>query len=106
MQTRRCRAIAESASTNEGDEAPREEEEEATPSVRIGSARYVSYPRPFMALVYVNSAYHELFAVPRALGWHKPTNDKPSTGTVLVVGNFGLKVEYVPFEQGSRTSHR
>jgi hypothetical protein len=59
-----------------------------------------------MALVYVNLVYHELFAVPRALGLPRPADDKLSTGMVLVVGDFGSKVEYVPFEQGSRTSHR
>jgi len=42
----------------------------------------------------------------RALGSPRPANDKPSAETVLIVGDFGLKVEYVPFEQGSRTSHR
>ena len=57
-----------------------------------------------MALVYVNCAYHELFVVPRALGWPRPANDKPSAVTVSVVGDFGPKVEYIPFEQGSRTS--
>ena len=56
-----------------------------------------------MALVYVNSAYHELFIVPRALESPRPTDDKLSAGMVSIVGNFGLKVEYVPFEQGSRT---
>jgi hypothetical protein len=59
-----------------------------------------------MALVYVNLAYHELFAVPRVLGSSRPTNDKLSAGMVLVVGDFGPKVEYVPFEQGFGTSHR
>jgi hypothetical protein len=56
--------------------------------------------------VYVNLAYHELLAVPRALGLPRPTDDKPSAGTVLVIGDFGPKVEYVPFEQGFGTSHR
>ena len=82
------------------------EEEEATPSVGIGSTRYVGYPQPVMALVYPNLAYHELFTVLRALRSPRPTDDNPLTGMVLVVGDFGLKVEYVPFEQGSRTSHR
>ena len=76
------------------------------PSVGIGSARWVGYPQPVMALVYINLAYDELFALPRALGSPKPANDKPSTRTAWVVGDFGSKVEYVPFEQGSRTSHR
>ena len=58
-----------------------------------------------MALVYVNSAYHKLFIVLRALGSPTPTNDKPSARTVSVIGNFGPKVEYVPFEQCSGTSH-
>jgi len=82
------------------------EEEEATPSVGIGSTRYVGYPQPVMALVYPNLAYHELFTVPRALGSPRPADDKPSARTVSIISNFGLKVEYVPFEQGSRTSHR
>jgi hypothetical protein len=47
-----------------------------------------------------------LFAVPRVLGSSRPTNDKLSAGMVLVVGDFGPKVEYVPFEQGSGTSRR
>ena len=51
-------------------------------------------------------AYHELFTVPRALGSPRPADDKPSAGTALVVGDFGPKVEYVLFEQGSGTSHR
>ena len=59
-----------------------------------------------MALACVNLAYHELFAVPRALGSLRPTDDKPSAMTVLVIGNFGPKVESVPFEQGLGTSHR
>jgi hypothetical protein len=59
--------MVESASTNEGGEAPREEEEEATPSVGIGSARYISHTWPVMTLAYVNSHYHELFAVLRTL---------------------------------------
>jgi hypothetical protein len=59
-----------------------------------------------MALVYMNLAYHELFAVLRALGWPRPTDDKPSAGTVSVIGDFGPKVEYVPFEQGARTLRR
>ena len=59
-----------------------------------------------MALVYVNLAYHELFAVPRALGLPRSTNDQPSTETVSVIGDFGPKVEYVPFEQGFGTSRR
>jgi hypothetical protein len=45
-----------------------------------------------------------LFTVPRALGSPRPTDDKPSAGTVSIVGNFGPKVEYVPFEHGSRSS--
>ena len=49
---------------------------------------------------------HELFIVSRALGSPRPTDDKLSAGMVSIVGNFGLKVEYVPFEQGSRTSRR
>ena len=76
------------------------------PITGIGSARYVGYPRLVMALVYVNLAYHELFVVPRALGSSRPANCNTSTGTVLVVGDFGLKVEYVPFEQGFGTSRR
>jgi hypothetical protein len=56
--------------------------------------------------VYVNSAYHELSVVPRALGSPRPTDDKPSAGTVSVIGDFSPKVEYVPFEQGSGTSRR
>ena len=59
-----------------------------------------------MALVYVNLAYHELFAVLRALGSPRPTDDKPSARTVSVADNFGLKVEYVLFEQGSGSSRR
>jgi hypothetical protein len=51
-----------------------------------------------MALVYMNLAYHELFAMPRALGSPRPADDKPSPRTVLVVGDFGLKVEYVPLQ--------
>jgi hypothetical protein len=85
---------------------PREEEEEATLSASIGSARYVGYTWPVMALVYVHLAHHKLFTVPRALGSPRPANDKSSARMVSVVGDFGLKVEYVPFEQGSRTSRR
>ena len=59
-----------------------------------------------MALACVNLAYHELFAVPRALGLPRPTDDKLSAGMASVIGNFGPKVESVPFEQGSGTSHR
>ena len=59
-----------------------------------------------MALVYVNLAYHELFIVSRALGSPRPTDDKLSTRTALVIGDFGPKVECVPFEQGSRASRR
>ena len=59
-----------------------------------------------MALVYMNSAYHELFIVLRALGSPRPADDKPSARTVSIISNFGLKVEYVPFEHGSGTSHR
>ena len=59
-----------------------------------------------MALACVNLAYHELSAVQRALGLPRPTDDKPSARTVLVADNFGLKVEYVPFEQGSGSSRR
>ena len=76
------------------------------PSVGIGGARYVGYLRLVVALVYVDLAYHEVFAVMRALGLPRPTDDKPLAGTTLVVGEFGPKVEYVPFEQGSRTSCR
>jgi hypothetical protein len=47
-----------------------------------------------------------LFTVPRALGSPRPTDDKPSAGTVSIVGNFGPKVEYVPFEHGSGSSRR
>jgi hypothetical protein len=49
-----------------------------------------------MDLVYMNLAYHELFTVLRALGSPRPTDDKPSARTVLVIGDFGLEVEYVP----------
>ena len=73
-------------------------------SAGIDSARYVGYPWLVMALVYVNLAHHELFVVPRALGSPRPTNDKLSPRTV--VGDFGPKVEYVPFKQGSGTSCR
>ena len=66
-------------------------------SAGIGGARYVGHLWPVVALVYVNSAYHELFTVSRALGSPRPTEDKPSIGMVLVVGDFGPKVEYVPF---------
>ena len=59
-----------------------------------------------MALAYVNSAYHELFIVPRALGLPRPTDDKLSAGMASVIGNFALKVEYIPLVQGSRTSRR
>ena len=59
-----------------------------------------------MALVYVNSTYHELFIVPRTLGSPRPIDDKPSAGTISIIGNFGPNVEYVPFEHGSRTSCR
>ena len=59
-----------------------------------------------MALAYVNSADHELFIVPRALGSPRPTDDKPSARIVLAVGDFGPKVEYILFEQGYGTSHR
>ena len=75
-----------------------------TPSIGIGSARYVGFSWLVLALVFMNLAYHELFVVPRALGWPRPANDKPSAVTVSVVGDFGPKVEYIPFEQGSRTS--
>ena len=51
-------------------------------------------------------AYHELFAVLRALVSPRPANDKPSARTVSVIGDFGLKVEYVPFEQGYGALHR
>ena len=51
-----------------------------------------------MALVYVNLAYHKLFAVLRDLGLLRLADDKPSAGTFLVVGDFGPKVEYVPFD--------
>jgi hypothetical protein len=59
-----------------------------------------------MALAYVNLAYHELFAVLRALGSPRPSDDKLFARTVSVIGNFGPKVEYVPFEKGSGTSCR
>ena len=59
-----------------------------------------------MSLVYVNSAYHELFVVPRALGSPRHPNDKPSTRTISIVDSFGPKVEYVPFDHGSRTLRR
>jgi hypothetical protein len=78
MQMRRCRAVVESINTNKGVNPREEEEEEATPSAGIGSARYIGYPWPVMALVYMNLAYHELFIVPRALGSPRPTDDKPS----------------------------
>jgi hypothetical protein len=52
-----------------------------------------------MVMVYMNLAYHELFVVLRALGSPRPANDKPSAGMVSIVGNFGPKVEYVPFKQ-------
>ena len=42
--------------------------------------------------------------MPRAVGLPRPTNDKPSMRTVSIIGDFGPKVEYIPFEQGSRTS--
>ena len=42
----------------------------------------------------------------RALGSPGPTDDKPSARTVSIISNFSLKVEYVPFEHGSRTLHR
>ena len=51
-------------------------------------------------------AYHELFTVPRALGSPRPADDKPSARTVSVIDDFGPKVEYVPFKEGSRTSCR
>jgi hypothetical protein len=54
---------------------------------------YVDYPWPVMALAYVNSVYHELFVVLRALGSPRTADDKPLAGTVSVIGNFGLKVE-------------
>ena len=41
-----------------------------------------------------------------ALGSPRLANDKPLDGTVMVVGKFGLKVEYVPFEQGYGALHR
>ena len=59
-----------------------------------------------MALVYVDLAYHKLFTVLRALESSRPTDDKPSARMVSVISDFGPKVEYVPFEQGSRTSCR
>jgi hypothetical protein len=59
-----------------------------------------------MALVYVSLAYHELFIVLRALGSPRPADGKPSARTVLVVGDFSLKMEYVPFELGSETLRR
>jgi hypothetical protein len=54
-----------------------------------------------MALAYVNSAYHELFVVLRALRSPRPADDKPSARMVSVIGKFSPKVEYVAFEQGS-----
>ena len=44
--------------------------------------------------------------MPRVLGSPRPTDDKSSAGTTLVVGDFGPKVEYVPFDHGSRTLRR
>ena len=49
---------------------------------------------------------HELFVVTRALGSLRPTDEKSSAGMALVIGDFGPKVEYFPFEQGSGTSRR
>ena len=51
-------------------------------------------------------AYRELVAVPRALGSPRPVDGGLSARTALVVGNFGPKVEYFPFEQGFRTLRR
>ena len=59
-----------------------------------------------MALAYVILAHHELFAVPRVLGSPRPIDDKLSDETISVMGSFGPKVEYVPFEQGFGTSRR
>ena len=57
-------------------------------------------------IMYLCLAYHESIIVPRALGSPRPTDDKLSAETGLVVGDFGLKAEYVPFGQGLETSHR
>jgi hypothetical protein len=59
-----------------------------------------------VASVYVDLAYRELFIVSSALGSPRPTVDKSSARTVSVIGDFGPKVDYIPFEQGSRTSHK
>lgn len=48
-------------------------------------------------------AYRELITVPKSLGSLRPAEVKPSIGTALTVGTFGLKAEYVPFEQGLGT---
>ena len=40
-----------------------------------------------------------MFIVPRDVGSPRPANDKPSARKVSVVGDFGLKVEYVPFDK-------
>ena len=69
-------------------------------------ARYVGYPQLVVALVCVDLAYRKLFIVPRALGSPRPTDDELSARTVSVLGDFGMKVEYIPFKQGSRTSCR
>jgi hypothetical protein len=88
-----------------GIEPPREEEE-ATPSAHICGSRYVCYPWLVVASVYVDLAYREVFIVLSALGSPRPTDDKPSARMVSVIGDFGPKVDYIPFEQGSRTSHK
>jgi hypothetical protein len=51
-------------------------------------------------------AYRELVAVPRALVSPRSADDKPSARIALAVGDFAPKVEYVPFEQGSRILRR
>lgn len=38
----------------------------------------------------------ELIIVPKVLGSPRPTEDKASVGTMLVVSSFGPKVDYVP----------
>ena len=55
-----------------------------------------------LCLLWLN--YHEMVTVPRALGSPSPIDDKPSAGMVLVIGDFGPKVEYIPFKQGSGAS--
>jgi hypothetical protein len=46
--------VAESASTNEEDEVPERKKKKRQAS--ISGARYVGFPWPVMALVYMNSA--------------------------------------------------